>query len=337
MIIYLKKDISYKEIKDLETNLNQKKITLMPIDEDNKCFCLLGNLNNITTDYLLDFKCIVNVKKIPDKISKVSKDFKVSDSIISLKDVKIGGKERIVIIGGPCSVESKEQVLDIAKHVKEFDGNALRGGIFKPRTSPYSFQGLGLKGLEYLYAAKSITDLPIITEVTSIEQIDDVIAYVDAIQVGARNMQNFELLKALGKTNKPIILKRGFSSTIKEWLMSAEYIINEGNPNIILCERGIRTFDDYTRFTLDLSSIPLIKKLSHLPIIVDPSHAVGRWDLVEPMALSAIAAGADGVMIEVHDNPEKAFSDGGQSLKYENFKNLVKKCRLIAKTLGRKE
>ena len=238
-------------------------------------------------------------------------------------------------MAGPCSVESEEQIIEIAKSIKESGANFLRGGAFKPRTSPYSFQGLELEGLKLLKVAKKETGLPIVTEIMSTKYIDEFVNNVDVIQVGTRNMQNFDLLKELGKTNKPILLKRGLSATIEEWLMSAEYIMAGGNENIILCERGIRTYETYTRNTLDLSAIPVIKKLSHLPVIVDPSHAAGYWYLVEPLAKAAIAAGADGLMIEVHNNPQCALSDGQQSLKPALFDKVMKKVKVLAEIEGK--
>lgn len=238
-------------------------------------------------------------------------------------------------MAGPCSVETEEQIISVAKSVKLGGAAMLRGGAFKPRTSPYSFQGLKEKGLELLKIAKQETGLPIVTEIMSADKIERFVEDVDVIQVGARNMQNFELLKELGKTNKPILLKRGLSATIEEWIMSAEYIMAGGNDNVILCERGIRTFETYTRNTLDLSAIPAVKKLSHLPIVIDPSHASGMWWMVEPMAKAAIAAGADGLIIEVHNDPEHALCDGAQSLKPERFAHLMGELKGIAQIIGR--
>lgn len=246
----------------------------------------------------------------------------------------IGGK-KLALIAGPCSVESEEQINFIASEVRNYGAGFLRGGAFKPRTSPYSFQGLGTEGLELLKLAKENTGLPIVTEIMSTKHIDKFIEYVDIIQVGARNMQNFELLKALGATNKPILLKRGLSATIEEFLMSAEYIMAGGNEKVILCERGIRTFETYTRNTLDLSAIPVIKKLSHLPILVDPSHASGKAWMVESLSKAAIAVGADGLIIEVHNNPEKAMSDGEQSITPANYEKLITDLRVLAKVVGR--
>ncbi len=248
---------------------------------------------------------------------------------IKVGDNVIGGK-KLAIIAGPCSVENKEQILDIAKSVKSAGATFLRGGAFKPRTSPYSFQGLEDEGIDLLKEARKITGLPIITELTSLQYLDEFVENIDIIQVGARNMQNFDMLKQLGKTKKPILLKRGLASTIEEFLLSAEYIMAGGNENVILCERGIRTFEHYTRNTLDISAIPIIKKLSHLPIIVDPSHASGIWWLIEPLSKAAIAAGADGLIIEVHNQPEIALSDGEQSIKPKRFEELMIGLRKIA-------
>ena len=272
--------------------------------------------------------------KVQHPFKKANRLFKPEDSIIKVENTLVGGSN-LGIMAGPCSVESEEQIIEIAKKVKASGANFLRGGAFKPRTSPYSFQGLELEGLRLLKLAKKETGLPIVTEIMSTDYIDDFVREVDVIQVGARNMQNFDLLKQLGKTDKPILLKRGLSATIEEWLMSAEYIMAGGNENIILCERGIRTYEGYTRNTLDLSAVPVVKRLSHLPIIVDPSHAAGYWYLVEPLAKAAIAAGADGLMIEVHNNPQCALSDGQQSIKPESFDELMKKIKVLAEIEGK--
>jgi len=258
-----------------------------------------------------------------------SKALHPENTEIKVGDNVIGGK-KLAIIAGPCSVENKEQILDIAKSVKSAGATFLRGGAFKPRTSPYSFQGLEDEGIDLLKEARKITGLPIITELTSLQHLDEFVENIDIIQVGARNMQNFDMLKQLGKTKKPILLKRGLASTIEEFLLSAEYIMAGGNENVILCERGIRTFEHYTRNTLDISAIPIIKKLSHLPIIVDPSHASGIWWLIEPLSKAAIAAGADGLILEVHNQPEIALSDGEQSIKPKRFEELMIGLRKIA-------
>ncbi len=264
----------------------------------------------------------------------VSREFKSEDTIIDAGGEKIGG-DRIAVIAGPCSVESEEQILEIAQAVKAAGASFIRGGAFKPRTSPYSFQGLGHKGLKLLQKAKEATGLKIVTEVLSVTDIPQVSEYADIIQVGARNVQNYALLNQLGKINKPVLLKRGMAITIKEYLMAAEYIVSQGNYNVLLCERGIRTFEDSTRFTLDLSAVPLLKRLSHLPVIVDPSHGTGYWYLVPPMAKAAIAAGADGLIIEVHPRPEAALSDGIQSLKPEKFTALMQDLKKIAAAVGK--
>ncbi len=241
----------------------------------------------------------------------------------------------MALIAGPCSVESVEQVLDIANAAKASGANMLRGGAFKPRTSPYAFQGMGLEGLDILCEAKAATGLPIVTELMSAEYLDVFNEKVDLIQIGARNMQNFDLLKQLGQIKRPVLLKRGLNATYEEWFMSAEYIMSAGNENVILCERGIRTFESYTRNTLDLQSIPVVRKLTHLPIIVDPSHAGGKWWLVEPMAKAAVAAGADGLMVEVHNNPECALCDGAQSLKPKKYDELIRQVSQIAQVIGK--
>lgn len=273
-------------------------------------------------------------KEVKPPYNLASRFFNPIDTIIRVGGQTIGG-DSVAIIGGPCSVESEEQIIEIAKIVKECGAGFLRGGAFKPRTSPYSFQGLKNHGIELLKLAKKETGLPIVTEIMTADMIEKFVEDVDVIQVGARNMQNFELLKELGKTNKPILLKRGLSATIEELLMSAEYIMSEGNENVILCERGIRTFETYTRNTLDLSAIPAIKRLSHLPVIVDPSHAAGLWWMVEPLAKAAIAVGADGLIIEVHNDPENARCDGSQSIKPKKFKALMEKLTKIVELEGK--
>ncbi len=263
-----------------------------------------------------------------------SREFHPENTIIDVDGVKIGGK-KIVLMAGPCAVENRKQIITTAKIVKKEGAEILRGGAFKPRTSPYDFQGLGEDGLKLLAEARKATGLKIVTEVMEIEDVALVAQYTDILQIGARNMQNFNLLKAVGKINKPILLKRGMSATLKEFLMSAEYVLSEGNNRVILCERGIRTFVEYTRNTLDLNIVPAIKKLSHLPIIVDPSHGTGEYDLVIPMSKAAIACGADGLIIEVHPNPEEAASDGDQSLMPKRFKTLIKEIKPIAKAVKR--
>lgn len=263
-----------------------------------------------------------------------SRELKSTPSVIKAGGIDIGGPA-IAIIAGPCSVESKDQICTTANLVKEAGANFLRGGAYKPRTSPYSFQGMEEDGLKLLAAAKEVSGLPIVTEVMNPREIDLVAKYADVVQVGARNMQNFSLLKELGKIDKPILLKRGMMNTIKEFLMSAEYVLSEGNSNMILCERGIRTFETATRNTLDISCVPVLKKETHLPIIIDPSHATGHWDMVESMSRASIAAGADGLIIEVHPDPVKAFSDGPQSMKPAKFSKLMAHLRPFAELMGR--
>ncbi|MFA5059012.1 MAG: 3-deoxy-7-phosphoheptulonate synthase [Candidatus Omnitrophota bacterium] len=265
----------------------------------------------------------------------VSREFKKENSVIDLgRGVKIGGK-KLVVMGGPCSVESKESILSVAKKVKEAGATVLRGGAFKPRTSPYDFQGLGEEGLKYLKEAAEKVGILMITEVMDPRDVGLIAKYADILQIGARNMQNFSLLKEVGAIRKPVMLKRGMSATIKEWLMSAEYILSAGNFDVILCERGIRTFETFTRNTLDINAVAAVKQLSHLPIVVDPSHSTGKWGLVASASKAAVAAGCDGLMIEVHENPEEALSDGAQSLLPENFATLIKDLKAIAAAVGR--
>ncbi|NLY84506.1 MAG: 3-deoxy-7-phosphoheptulonate synthase [Acholeplasmataceae bacterium] len=277
---------------------------------------------------------VEKVMRVQEPFKRANRMFHPDNSVIDVGGVKIGGK-KLAIIAGPCSIETEEQMGAVAQSVKASGATLLRGGAFKPRTSPYSFQGLKEQGLEMLKKAGRENGLPIVTEIMSADKLSRFLEDVDLIQVGARNMQNFELLKELGRTNVPILLKRGLAATIEEWIMSAEYIMAGGNDNVILCERGIRTFETYTRNTLDLSAIPAVKKLSHLPVIVDPSHAAGMWWMVEPLAMAAIAAGADGLMIEVHNDPENAWCDGSQSLKPERFRRLMEEVRGIAQIVGR--
>ncbi|NOZ28665.1 MAG: 3-deoxy-7-phosphoheptulonate synthase [Chloroflexi bacterium] len=263
-----------------------------------------------------------------------SRDFHPQDSVFSINGVKIGGKG-LCIMAGPCAVESRQQILEIAHAVKEAGAHVLRGGAFKPRTSPYSFQGLGLRGLELLAEAREETGLPVVTEVMAPEAVPMVAHYADILQIGTRNMQNFSLLQAVGQVNKPVLLKRGMMSTIEELLMAAEYILTNGNSRVILCERGIRTFEKYTRNTLDINAIPAIKQLTHLPIIADPSQGTGKWDLVAPVSRACIAAGADGLIIEVHPNPEEALSDQAQQIRPEVFAKLMEELKALAGPLGR--
>lgn len=295
---------------------------------------VIGEEDIIRLQPLEAFPGVEKVMTILAPYKLVSREFKPVDSIIEANGVSIGGK-KVVVMAGPCAVESYEVLLEVAQKVKAAGATVLRGGAFKPRTSPYSFQGLGEEGLRYLHDVGREVGLAVVTEAMDPRDVALVERYADIIQIGARNMQNFNLLKEVGLAKKPVLLKRGMSSTIKELLMSAEYILSNGNFNVILCERGIRTFEDYTRNTLDISSVPVVKQLSHLPIIVDPSHATGRWGLVAPVAKAAIAAGADGLLIEVHPKPEEALSDGAQSLSVDNFRNLMEQLKDLVGVVDR--
>lgn len=312
---------SVVEGKGLETNLS-KGDTYFIIG-------IIGDTSVIDPKKLQVLKGVDRVMKVQEPYKKANRIFKPEDTIVKVENSIVGGGH-LGIMAGPCSVESEEQIVEVAKRVKKAGANFLRGGAFKPRTSPYSFQGLELEGLKLLKIAKEETGLPIVTELMSTDYLDTFVEEVDMIQIGARNMQNFDLLKQVGRTKKPVLLKRGLSSTIEEWLMSAEYIMAGGNDNVILCERGIRTFETITRNTLDLQAVPVIKKLSHLPIIIDPSHAGGYAYLVEPMAKAAVMSGADGLMIEVHNDPENALSDGQQSLTPDAFDKLMSKVKKLA-------
>jgi 3-deoxy-7-phosphoheptulonate synthase len=297
-------------------------------------FGLVGDTSKVDKKNVQANPIVTNVQRVAQPYKLANRMFHPEDTIVNVDGIQIGGK-KIALIAGPCSVESEEQIVRIAEEVKECGADMLRGGAYKPRTSPYAFQGLGTEGIMDLVSAREKTGLPIVSELMSADKIDEFIENVDIIQIGARNMQNFDLLKAVGRTNKPVLLKRGLCNTIEEWIMAAEYIMAEGNMNVIFCERGIRTFETYTRNTLDLAVIPIIKERTHLPIIIDPSHAAGDYKLIESLSLAAIAAGADGLIIEVHDDPENAWSDGAQSLKPERFKDLVAKGKAIAHVVGR--
>ena len=292
---------------------------------------LIGDTSRVDMELLGSLDIVRSVKRISEPYKQVNRKFHPLDSVIGIGNAKIGGGN-FAMIAGPCSVESEEQIIGVAQAVKAAGATILRGGAYKPRTSPYAFQGLGSQGLELLRAARAATGLPICTELMDLRHLDE-FHDIDMIQIGARNMQNFALLKEVGKTDKPILLKRGLSSTIQEWLMSAEYIMSEGNEKIILCERGIRTYETATRNTLDLSCVPILHELSHLPVVVDPSHATGKAKLVTPMAVAAAASGADGLMIEVHNDPAHALCDGAQSLTPEKFAELAKKVGTLREAL----
>ena len=335
MIIVLRPDATKKQIDHLIDKV--KKLGLKPMISkgvERTIIGVIGEEDVLRVQPLEAFPGVEKVMPILKPYKLVSREFKSENSIIDVDGVKIGGK-KIAVMAGPCSVESFEMLLEVGKKVKKAGATILRGGAFKPRSSPYSFQGLGEEGLKFLKDVKKETGMKIVTEVMDTRDVRMVEKYADILQVGARNMQNFNLIKEVGISKKPVLLKRGMSATVKEFLMSAEYVLAAGNFNCILCERGIRTFEDATRFTLDLNAVPLIKQLSHLPVVVDPSHGTGKWDLVEPMAKAAIAAGADGLMIEVHPNPEEALSDGEQSLVPRRFEDMMKELKLIAKAVGR--
>ncbi|HHT50779.1 MAG TPA: 3-deoxy-7-phosphoheptulonate synthase [Eubacteriaceae bacterium] len=335
MIIIMQAQASEREIDKIKDSIISLGCEVNEYQNQNhRILGLLGDTSKINIDLLKGNRSIDKIVYVNEPYKKVNRLFHPEDTIIKVLDKTIG-KDHIAIIAGPCSVESEEQILEIGKEVKDAGASFLRGGAFKPRTSPYSFQGIGDSALDYLKKARDIIGLPIVSELMSVHMLDRFVEDVDIIQVGTRNMQNYDLLKELGRIDKPILLKRGLSATIEEFLMAAEYIMLGGNENIILCERGIRTFENYTRNTLDLSAIPIIKKKSHLPIIVDPSHATGLWWLVEPLAKAAIAVGADGIMIEVHNNPSKALCDGNQSIKTERFASLMKSLKEIARIENR--
>jgi 3-deoxy-7-phosphoheptulonate synthase len=335
MMIIVKRGTNEDQIKELTRFLEGFGVEVQFIrGNETTMLGLAGDTSEIDPDEIQIHEYVERVVRIAEPYKRANRKFHPENTIIDVKGRLIGGK-KLTIIAGPCSVESAEQLEEVARNAAAAGASFLRGGAFKPRSSPYSFQGLGESGLDLLKEAGKKNGLPIVSEIISNEFLDLYLENVDVIQVGARNMQNFFLLKALGKTDKPILLKRGFSSTIDELLMAAEYIMSEGNKNVILCERGIRTFETYTRNTLDLSAIPVLKRLSHLPVIVDPSHATGLAWLVEPMSKAAIAAGADGLIIEVHNDPSHAKCDGPQSITPDSFTALMKKLALLAELEGR--
>ncbi|MEA1964969.1 MAG: 3-deoxy-7-phosphoheptulonate synthase [Candidatus Aerophobetes bacterium] len=336
MIITLKPGTTKKGMEEVVQKI--KDLGFTPHISKGKERTIIGVIgeNAILTQEIFEPMFVVeSITPISKPYKLVSREFKKKNTVIKVKDVKLGDKE-IVVIGGPCSVENREMLSKVALEVKKSGAKILRGGAFKPRTSPYSFQGLGEKGLKYLAEVGKLTKLPVVTEVMDAKQMELVSEYADIIQIGARNMQNFNLLKEVGKTEKPVLLKRGMASTVKELLMSAEYILSGGNSRVILCERGIRTFEDSTRFTLDISAVSQIKILTHLPVLVDPSHGTGKRELILPLSRAAIAAGADGLMVEVHPKPEEALSDGFQSILPLDFQRLMKEIKLIAEAVGRR-
>lgn len=335
MLILLKTDATREEISAVTDKVKALGFTPHEIPGVQRvAIGITGNKAKVSPDNFLVLPGVVDVVSVSKPFKLVGRDFKPDNTIVDVDGVQFGGKE-IQVIAGPCSVESRGQILEIADIVKASGAKLLRGGAFKPRSSPYAFQGLKLEGLEYLKEAAERTGLKVVTEVKDTETLSAVADHSDLLQIGARNMYNFSLLEKVGELKKPVLLKRGFASTIEELLMAAEYIVSRGNYNVILCERGIRTFEPYTRNTLDLNCIPVIKKLSHLPIIVDPSHGTGAWDLVSPLAQAAIVAGADGLMIEVHTHPEQALSDGYQSLAPKSFYSMMKQLKQFEPILNR--
>ena len=335
MIITLKTEAPKQEVDKLLKKFENMDLQVTLIQGANyNVFGLVGDTSKVDEKSVLANPIVFNVQRVAEPYKLANRMFHPEDTVVDVNGIKVGGN-KIVMIAGPCSVEGENQICRIAQQVKDAGACMLRGGAYKPRTSPYAFQGMGTKGILALDKARKLTGLPIVSELMAVEHLDEFVEHVDVIQIGARNMQNFDLLKAVGRTKKPILLKRGLANTIQEWIMAAEYIMSEGNPNVIFCERGIRTFEPYTRNTLDLSVVPIIKERTHLPIIIDPSHAAGNWKLIESLSLAAIAAGADGLIIEVHDDPANAWSDGSQSLKPEKYAALVEKGKVIAKVIGR--
>ncbi len=336
MVVVLKPNTSIEKRNELIGEIESMGVRVQITEgTETSILGIIGDTTNLNRYRIASNEIVANVLRVQEPFKKANKMFKPDNTVVEAAGRKIG-EGYFSVITGPCSVESEEQIEGIAEAVKKSGAAFLRGGAYKPRTSPYAFQGLGLEGLEYLKAAREKTGLPIVSEIMSADLVERFVEDVDIIQVGARNMQNFVLLKELGKIRKPILLKRGLAATIEEWLMSAEYILSEGNEQVILCERGIRTFETYVRNTLDLSAIPAVKKLSHLPVIVDPSHATGKSWMVEAMSKAAVVAGADGVIIEVHNNPTHALCDGPQSITPEEFEHLMGKIKKLVELEGKK-
>lgn len=335
MILIMKHGATSSQIANVQARIEAMgcKVHLSQ-GEERTIIGVIGNGRPFDRDLLARMSGVERAVPVLRPFKVASRDFHPMDTVVNVNGVEIGGK-KIVVMAGPCSVESHEQFMTTAVSVKAHGATILRGGAFKPRTSPYSFQGLGQEGLEIMADAREATGMPIVTEVMSAEMVPLVATYADILQIGARSMQNYALLHAVGEANRPVLLKRGMMSTIEELLMSAEYILSHGNEQVMLCERGIRTYETYTRNTLDLSAVPVLKSLTHLPVIVDPSHGTGKWDLVAPMARAAVAAGADGLIIEVHPDPDSALSDGAQSLKPKRFAELMETLPLIAQAVGR--
>ena len=335
MVIVMRAGASQKEIDAVAARVKADGFgTQLVQGTERTIVCVLGDGRPVDQHKYDVMAGVEKTTRILQPFKLTSRTASTGDSTLQLNGARIGDK-RIVVMAGPCSIESRTQMLETAHAVKEAGAQALRGGAFKPRTSPYSFQGMGEEGLQILAEAREQTGLPVITEVMSSEQVPIVTKYADVLQIGARNMQNYELLRSVGRTSHPIVLKRGLMSTIEELLMSAEYILSEGNRNVMLCERGIRTFETYTRNTTDINAIPVLKEMTHLPVILDPSHSVGKWAYVTAVARAGVAAGADGLLVEVHNEPDTALSDGAQSLKPERFAELVRQVRDVAASIGR--
>ena len=337
MVIVMKPGVSQEKIQALVAALEKDHGVTVGITNGVGCSILglVGDTAHIDMDKLTMNDDVERVMRVQEPYKKANRKFHPEDTVVDVSGVPIGGGTGFAVIAGPCSVESEEQIVGVARDVKEAGASLLRGGAFKPRTSPYSFQGMGTDGLELLLEAKAATGLPIVSEIMAARFCELFEEKVDLVQIGARNMQNFDLLKEVGKLSKPVLLKRGLSNTYEEWIMSAEYIMAAGNENVILCERGVRTFETYTRNTLDLSAIPAIRKMSHLPIVVDPSHAAGMYWMVEPLAMAAVAVGADGLMVEVHNDPPHAKCDGAQSLTPEKFRHLMGKLSPLVELMGK--
>lgn len=336
MMIIMRADASKAEIDAVIDRVKANGLSAhISVGEERTVIGAIGDGRVVYRDQFMLLAGVDRVLPISRPYKLASREFRPEDSVFPLNGVRVGGPG-IVIIAGPCSVESRSQLLETAQAVKEAGAHALRGGVFKPRTSPYSFQGMGEEGLEYLVEARQLTGLPIVSEVMREEQIPLMTRYVDVLQVGARNMQNFALLHAVGESCHPVLLKRGMMATVEELLMAAEYILSHGNKQVMLCERGIRTFESSTRNTTDINAVPVMKELTHLPVIIDPSHSTGNWSYVTAIARAGVAAGADGLIVEVHPHPEEALSDGGQSLKPERFAELVHQIQRVAEAVGRK-
>lgn len=335
MIIVMSRNASAGQVADVVSKVEEQGFqTNLSVGEERTIIGVLGDERAVSTSQFEVIDGVERVLRVLHRFKLASREMHPQDTVVAINGVQVGASE-IVVIAGPCSVESRSQLLETAHAVKEAGASALRGGAYKPRTSPYSFQGLGEEGLELLAEAKAATGLSIVTEAMAPEQVPLVMRYADVIQIGARNMQNFALLRAVGESGHPVLLKRGLMSTIEEWLMSAEYVLSHGNSRLMLCERGIRTFETYTRNTTDINAVPVVKSLSHLPIILDPSHSTGKWQYVQAVARAGIAAGADGLLVEVHNHPEDALSDGAQSLTPRNFSQLIAETAQIASAVGR--